>query len=291
MSRINDILKRVRAIEIKTRGLTRQVFSGDYKSTFKGRGMSFSEVREYQYGDDIRMIDWNVTARNGTPYVKVFEEDRELIINVMIDVTASMGFGTQSMLKADAAIELAALFALSAVKNSDNCGMMLFGQEVEEFIPPRKGRKHALRVIRELLDRPADTRKTNLTQPFNFLHNVMKKRTITFVISDFISPPDYLESLKKAAARHDIVALHLYDKREVDLPNVGFMKLTDAERGNSVWVDSASKHVREAHKEAFEKRQHDTMQLFARAGCDYLPLEIGSNYAATLRSFFKRRAF
>src|SRR5665811_267210 len=234
-----ELLKKVRKIEIKTRGLTRHIFAGEYHSAFKGRGIAFSEVREYQYGDDIRSIDWNVTARFNHPYVKVFEEERELTVMLLIDVSGSGYFGTAVSYKRDTMTEIAAVLSFSAIFNNDKIGVIFFSDKVEKFIPPLKGRKHILRIIRELLDFKSQSKKTNLDEPLRFLTNAIKKRCTTFIISDFLVP-DFEEALRIASNKHDIVALKVYDSVEQSIPDVGLVKIADSESGQEKWIDTSS---------------------------------------------------
>ena len=239
-----EILKKVKRIEISTRGLVNEVFSGEYHSVFKGRGMEFAEVREYQIGDDIRNIDWNVFARSGSPYVKVFDEERELTVMLMVDVSASGSFGTTSQLKGEVAAELCAVLAFSAIKNNDKVGLMIFSDKIEKFIPPRKGKQHVLRVIREILYFKPEDAKTDLNIALEYLNRVVKRRSIAFIISDFLTE-NYEKALQVANKKHDIIAIDIIDPREVELPNVGFLELEDAETGETVLIDTGSTEIRE----------------------------------------------
>ena len=236
----SDLLKRVRQIEIKTRGLSNNIFAGQYHSAFKGKGMSFSEVREYQYGDDVRDIDWNVTARYNKPFVKVFEEERELTVMLLIDVSNSLDFGTVKQLKKDMVTEIAATLAFSAIQNNDKIGVIFFSDRIEKFIPPKKGRKHILYIIRELLDFKPESKRTDIKTAVEYLTNVIKKRCTTFMISDFIDENDFRNALTIANRKHDIVAIQVYDRRMAELPDVGLMKVRDAETGHEQWIDTSS---------------------------------------------------
>lgn len=244
----SELLKRVRKIEIKTRGLSKNIFAGEYHSAFKGRGMTFSEVREYQYGDDIRNIDWNVTARHNRPYVKIFEEERELTVMLMIDVSASRNFGTISKLKKNQITEIAAVLAFSAIQNNDKIGVIFFSDKIEKFIPPKKGRTHILHIIRELIDFYPEDKQTDIEQALEYMTNSIKKRCTCFVISDFIDEHDFAHALAIANRKHDVVALRVYDPRENQLPPVGMMYLRDAETGEQMWVDTSDKKLREAYE-------------------------------------------
>ncbi|MFN2379678.1 MAG: DUF58 domain-containing protein, partial [Bacteroidales bacterium] len=247
-----ELLKKVRRIEIRTRGLSRQVFAGEYHSAFKGRGISFSEVREYQFGDDIRSIDWNVTARFNHPYVKVFEEERELTVMLLIDVSGSGLFGTRGAWKREISTELAAVLAFSAIQNNDKIGVILFSDRVEKFIPPRKGRKHILRIIRELLDFTPAGATTSLDEPLRYLTNAMKKRCTAFVISDFMAP-DFEKSLRIASSKHDIAALRVYDNAERELPEIGLALINDPETGEDKWIDTSSRDVRDTYRKWWDE--------------------------------------
>ena len=245
----SDLLKRVRQIEIKTRGLSNNIFAGQYHSAFKGKGMSFSEVREYQYGDDVRDIDWNVTARYNKPFVKVFEEERELTVMLLIDVSNSLDFGTVKQLKKDMVTEIAATLAFSAIQNNDKIGVIFFSDRIEKFIPPKKGRKHILYIIRELLDFKPESKRTDIKTAVEYLTNVIKKRCTTFMISDFIDENDFRNALTIANRKHDIVAIQVYDRRMAELPDVGLMKVRDAETGHEQWIDTSSRALRRAHND------------------------------------------
>ncbi len=243
----SEILKRVRQIEIKTRGLSNNIFAGEYHSAFKGRGMAFSEVREYQYGDDIRDIDWNVTARFNRPFVKVFEEERELTVMLVIDVSGSLSFGTVSQTKREMVAEIAATLAFSAIQNNDKIGVIFFSDRIEKFIPPKKGRKHILRIIRELLDFTPQSKSTDIGQAIEYLTQAIKRRCTAFLLSDFIDRKDYRTALTVANRKHDVVAIQVFDRRMADLPDVGLMKVCDAETGHEQYIDTSSRKVRKAH--------------------------------------------
>ena len=252
----NELIKKVRHIEIKTRGLSNNIFAGQYHSAFKGRGMAFSEVREYQYGDDIRDIDWNVTARFHKPYVKVFEEERELTVMLLIDVSGSLEFGTVKQMKKDMVTEIAATLAFSAIQNNDKIGVIFFSDKIEKFIPPKKGRKHILFIIRELIDFQATSRRTNIKMGLEYLTNAIKKRCTAFVISDFIDNSDFKNALTIANRKHDLVAIQVFDRRVAELPSVGLMKVKDAETGHEQWIDTSSVALRKAHREWWIKKQN-----------------------------------
>lgn len=283
-----ELLKKVRRIEIKTRGLSRHIFAGEYHSAFKGRGIAFSEVRAYQYGDDIRSIDWNVTARFNQPYVKIFEEERELTVMLLIDVSGSGHFGTSVTFKKDLMTEIAAVLSYSAIFNNDKIGVIFFSDKVEKTIHPKKGRKHILRIIRELLDFQTESRNTNLNEPLRFLTNIIKKRCTAFIISDFIAP-DFEESLKIASNKHDIVALKVFDKLENSLPDVGLVKVLDAESGFERWVDTSSVATRTAYNNWWNKHLGSIKNTFNRCGVDYAELRTDLDYVKPLIKLFKKR--
>jgi len=283
-----ELLKKVRKIEIKTRGLTRQIFAGEYHSAFKGRGMTFSEVREYQYGDDIRSIDWNVTARFNHPYVKVFEEERELTVMLLIDLSASGDFGTQEHLKRNLITEIAALLSFSAIENNDKIGVILFSDQVEKYIPPQKGRKHILRIIRELLEFQPRSKGTNISESLRFLTNVIKKRCTAFLISDF-RDKGYARSLQVANNKHDVAALHIYDRRETSLPAVGLIRVLDAETGRERWIDTSRNRVRESYAMKWDSHVEMMKEIFSRAGVDSVSLKTGEDYVKPLMWLFKKR--
>lgn len=284
-----ELLKKVRKIEIKTRGLSRQIFSGEYHSAFKGRGMAFSEVREYTPGDDVRTIDWNVTARFNTPYVKVFEEDRELSVVLLVDVSASGFFGTQKQYKKDLITELCAVVAFSASTNNDKIGVIFFSDKIEKFIPPKKGKSHVLRIIRELIDFKAESKGTNVELALKYLTNVIKKRSTVFLISDFYSTANYSDALKIANKKHDVIALKVNDKAEMEIPKVGLIKLKDNESGKTMWVDTSSSSFQKQFKLNLLKREDAVKENFNRSGVDYCDIYTHEGYIKPLMNLFKRR--
>ncbi|MCC8173394.1 MAG: DUF58 domain-containing protein [Odoribacter sp.] len=285
----SELLKRVRKIEIKTRGLSSNIFAGEYHTAFKGRGMMFSEVREYQYGDDIRNIDWNVTARHNRPYIKVFEEERELTVMLLIDVSGSRNFGSVSKLKKNQITEITAVLAFSAIQNNDKIGVIFFSDKVEKFIPPKKGRTHILHIIRELIDFYPEDKQTNIAGALEYLTNSIKKRCTCFVLSDFIDEKEFDHALSIANRKHDVVALRVYDRRENELPPVGLVYLTDAETGESMWVDTSDKKLREEyHKYAFIEEKK-LMDSFRRAGVDVANIRSDEDYVRALINLFKKR--
>lgn len=286
----SELLKRVRKIEIKTRGLSKNIFAGEYHSAFKGRGMTFSEVREYQYGDDIRNIDWNVTARHNRPYVKIFEEERELTVMLMIDVSASRNFGTISKLKKNQITEIAAVLAFSAIQNNDKIGVIFFSDKIEKFIPPKKGRTHILHIIRELIDFYPEDKQTDIEQALEYMTNSIKKRCTCFVISDFIDEHDFAHALAIANRKHDVVALRVYDPQENQLPPVGMMYLRDAETGEQMWVDTSDKKLREAYEKYAFVREKELDAIFKRSGVDVANIRSDEDYVRALITLFKKRA-
>ncbi len=283
-----ELLKRVRRIEIKTKGLSQQIFSGEYHSAFKGKGMAFSEVREYQYGDDIKSIDWNVTARFNHPYVKIYEEERELTVMLLIDVSGSRDFASQDRLKKNLITELAAVLSFSAISNNDKTGAILFSDQIEKFIPPKKGRQHILRIIRELIYFEPYSRGTNIGTALQYLTNAIKKRSTAFLISDMLDS-NYEEALKISSKKHDLIALRIYDRREAELPNVGMIRMRDAETGKLVWVDSARKQVRTFYNDSWQKRNKETDELLNKHGIDYAYLATHEDYVQPLMQLFKKR--
>ena len=285
----NELLKRVRKLEIKTRGLSRNIFAGQYHSAFKGRGMVFSEVREYQYGDDVRDIDWNVTARHNKPYIKVFEEERELTVLLLIDVSGSRNFGAVGDLKWKTMTEIAATIAFSAIQNNDKTGVIFFSDKIEKFIPPKKGKKHILYIIRELLDFTPESRGTDLEMALQYMTNAIKKRCTTFLISDFIATPNYSNALSIANRNHDVVAVQVYDKRETELPDVGLIKLYDAERGVERWVDSSSVKVRNSYAQWWKSRQEKMHELLRKSRVDLATIATDEDYVIALMNLFKQR--
>ena len=283
----SEIIKKVRKIEIKTRGLSSNIFAGQYHSAFKGRGMAFSEVREYQYGDDVRDIDWNVTARFNKPYVKVFEEERELTVMLLIDVSGSLDFGTQKQFKRDMVTEIAATLAFSAIQNNDKIGVIFFSDKIEKYIPPKKGRKHILYIIREMLDFHADSRRTDVAQAIEFLTGVSKRRCTAFLLSDFFVRQDFLQQLTIANRKHDVVAIQVYDKRACELPDVGLMKVVDSETGYEQYVDTSSKKLRESYKRYWMKRQTELKETFAKSNVDSVSIATDEDYVKALMKLFK----
>lgn len=282
------LLKKVRRIEIKTRGLSKHLFSGEYHSAFKGRGMSFSEVRDYTYGDDVRNIDWNVTARSGTPFVKVFEEERELTMMLVIDVSASNFFATKTNLKIDLYTEIAAVLAFSAINNNDKVGVLLFSDKVEKYIPPKKGKQHILRIIRELLNFEPDSGATDLGEALRYFNNVIKKRSICFILSDFLAD-DYEAPLKIASKRHDIVGIRIFDTFETDPPTKGLIRAEDPENGKMALLDLSSSKHRQALVDHFEKYRLQYRSVFPKSGADMLQVATDEDYVKSLLKFFKSR--
>ena len=285
----SELLKKVRQIEIKTRGLSNNIFAGQYHSAFKGRGMAFSEVREYQFGDDTRDIDWKVTARYVRPYVKVFEEERELTVMLLIDVSGSKDFGTVSQMKRDVTTEIAATLAFSAIQNNDKIGVIFFSDKIEKFIPPQKGRRHILYIIRELIDFRPDDRQTDINQALKYLTNAIKKRCTAFLLSDFIDHGNYHDALTIANRKHDIVAIQVYDRRETELPAVGLMKVRDAETGQERWIDSSSKRVREAYRTWWDRRQAEMNAAFQKSRIDAVSIRTEDDYVKALLALFDKR--
>ena len=285
----SELLKKVRRIEIKTRGLSRNIFAGQYHSAFKGRGMAFSEVREYQYGDDIRDIDWNVTARYIRPYVKVFEEERELTVMLMIDVSGSRDFGSVNVMKKEIITEIAATLAFSAIQNNDKIGVLIFSDKIEKFIPPQKGKKHILYIIRELIDFKPDDTKTDISLVLKYLTNAIKKRCTAFLISDFIDKGGFKDALTIANRKHDVVAIQVYDQRETELPSVGLMKVKDAETGAERWIDSSSAKVRNAFSEWWNTRQNEMNNAFKKCRVDSVSVRTDEDYVKALIALFEKR--
>lgn len=285
----NELLKKVRQIEIKTKGLSNNIFAGQYHSAFKGRGMAFSEVREYQYGDDVRDIDWNVTARFHKPYIKVFEEERELTVMLLIDVSASLDFGTVKQLKKNMVAEIAATLAFSAIQNNDKIGVIFFSDKIEKFIPPKKGRKHILYIIRELIDFHPESRKTNIKVAIEYLTNIIKKRCTAFILSDFITEENFQSPLVIANRKHDIVAIQVYDKRIEELPDVGLMKVRDAETGHTQYIDTSSKVLRKAHADWWINRQTILNDIFIKSNVDVVSIRTDQDYVKALLNLFEKR--
>lgn len=284
-----ELLQKVRKVEIKTKGLSNNIFAGEYHSAFKGRGMAFSEVREYQYGDDVRDIDWNVTARLGKPYVKVFEEERELTVMLLVDVSGSLDFGTQCQTKRQLLTEIAAMLAFSAIQNNDKIGVIFFSDRIEKFIPPKKGRKHILFIIRELLGFQPASNKTDIGHAVEFMTNAIKKRCTVFLLSDFFDSKDYSNQLTVANRRHDVVALQIYDRRMVELPNVGIVKMLDAETGHDTFVDTSSSAVRKAHHEWWCDHQAYLHTAFTKSNIDNVSVRTDEDYVRALMNLFRRR--
>ena len=286
----SEIIKKVRKIEIKTRGLSSNIFAGQYHSAFKGRGMAFSEVREYQFGDDVRDIDWNVTARFHRPYVKVFEEERELTVMLLIDVSGSLDFGTQKQMKRDMVTEIAATIAFSAIQNNDKIGVIFFSDKIEKYIPPKKGRKHILYIIRELLDFKAESRRTDVKQAIEFLSSIQKRRTTAFILSDFYVRDQFLQSLQIASRKHDVVAIQVYDQRARELPDVGLMKVVDAETGFEQYVDTSSKRLRQAYNKYWLTRQAELKETFNKSHVDNVSIATNEDFVKSLMMLFKQRS-
>jgi uncharacterized protein (DUF58 family) len=287
----SELIKKVRKIEIKTRGLSRNIFAGEYHSAFKGRGMAFSEVREYQFGDDIRNIDWNVTARYSHPYVKVYEEERELTVMLLIDVSGSREFGTSEKFKKNVITEMAAVLAFSAMQNNDKIGVIFFSDTIEKFIPPKKGKSHVLRIIAELIAFEPKNRGTNIPETLRYLTNALKKRSTAFVISDFMDDRTDLElALQIANKKHDVVALKVYDERETELPPIGLVKLKDAETGEYIVVDSSSAKTRKMYADWWRNHKNRLDILFKKCGVDYTLVNTREDYVISLMNLFKKRA-
>jgi uncharacterized protein (DUF58 family) len=283
-----EILKKVRKIEIKTRRLSDHIFGGEYHSTFKGRGMTFSEVRQYQYGDDIRAIDWNVTARYNEPYVKVFEEERELIMMLMVDISGSEFFGTNQQFKRDTATEIAATLAFSAIQNNDKVGLMLFSDQVELYIPPKKGKSHVLRIIRELIEFSPKSKQTNINEALKFLSNVMKKKAIVFVLSDFMDD-DYEQTLKIAGRKHDVTGIKIFDKHDAEIPNLGMVTMQDSETGTVQLINTSSKKIRNNYKANALRLDDYYKKTFSRSGAGTITTRVDENYVKNLLGYFKHK--
>ncbi len=283
-----ELLKKVRKIEIKTRRLSDHVFGGEYHSTFKGRGMTFSEVRQYQFGDDVRNIDWNVTARYNEPFIKVFEEERELTLMLMVDVSGSEFFGTDTQFKNEVVTEIAATLAFSAMQNNDKTGLILFSDEIELFIPPKKGKSHVLRIIRELIEYEPNSRKTNVAQALKYMTNVMKKKAIVFVLSDFITD-NYRDTLRIVAKKHDVTGIRVYDAREESIPNLGVVQMQDEETNERLLVDTSSKAVRDNYNSYFRDRSDYFQEAFTKSGAGAISCRVDESYVKKLLGYFKRR--
>ncbi|MEA2106199.1 MAG: DUF58 domain-containing protein [Bacteroidota bacterium] len=292
---VSDLIKKVRKIEIKTRGLSKNIFAGEYHSAFKGRGMTFSEVREYQYGDDIRNIDWNVTARFNHPFIKIYEEERELTVMLLVDVSNSRVFGTQSQLKKNLITEIAAVLSFSAIQNNDKIGVILFSDRVEKFIPPKKGRTHILRIIRELIEYTPEHKETNISEALRYLTNAIKKRSTAFIISDFMDEnnqtgmPRFDEAIRIANRKHDVIGLKIYDEREKVLPPVGLIRMRDAETGEYAWVDTSSPKLRNQYANWYKTMDSNVNTILMKAGVDYVSIATGQDYVKPLINLFKKR--
>ena len=284
-----ELLAKVRKIEIKTRGLSSNIFAGQYHSAFKGRGMAFSEVREYQFGDDVRDIDWNVTARFNRPYVKVFEEERELTVMLLIDVSGSLDFGTKRQMKRDMVTEIAATLAFSAIQNNDKIGIVFFSNKIEKYIPPKKGRKHILYMIREMLDFHPESSQTDISGALEFLSGVMKRRCTAFMLSDFYDRNDFVQPLTIANRKHDVVAIQVYDIRARELPDVGLMKVVDAETGYEQYVDTSSRELRDSYRSYWNNRQAVLHETFNKSNVDCVSVATDEDYVKALMGMFKRR--
>ena len=285
----SDLIKKVRKIEIKTRGLSHNIFAGEYHSAFKGRGMSFSEVREYQYGDDVRDIDWNVTARFNKPYIKVFEEERELTVMLVIDLSESLDFGTVRQTKRDMVTEIAATIAFAAIQNNDKIGVIFFTDRVEKFIPPQKGRKHILYIIRELLNFEPQSSRTDISVPLQFLTNALKKRCTAFVISDFIDNGNFKNAMTIANRKHDVVAIQVYDRRLAELPKIGLIKMRDAESGEEIFVDTSSSKVQSAQREWWRSQREKLDETLKKSRVDSVSIRTDQDYVKALMNLFAQR--
>lgn len=284
-----ELLKKVRKIEIKTRRLSDHIFGGEYHSTFKGRGMTFSEVRQYQFGDDVRNIDWNVTARYNEPYIKVFEEERELTMMLMVDISGSELFGTDEQFKNEIVTEIAATLAFSATQNNDKIGLILFSDAIELYIPPKKGRSHVLRIIRELIEFKPKSKLTDISEALKFLSNVMKKKAIVFMLSDFITDDEYKQNLKIAAGRHDITGIRVFDKGEEEIPNLGMVQMQDEESGELMLVNTASKQVRTNYSQYYNEKVGYFKETFTKSGSGTIDCRVDESYVKKLLGYFKRR--
>lgn len=285
----NELLKKVRKIEIKTRGLSNNIFAGEYHSAFKGRGMTFSEVRQYQYGDDVRDIDWNVTARHNQPYVKVYEEERELTVMLLIDVSGSRNFGAVGVQKREMIAEIAATLAFSAIQNNDKIGVIFFSDKIEKFIPPKKGKKHILFIIRELLDFTPESKGTDISMVLRYFTDALKKRCTTFLISDFIDAHDYYKALSIACNKHDVIGIQVYDKRDAQLPNVGLVRVSDLETGGDRWVNTSSAKARQVYNKWWYERQQQMTSTLSRCRVDITSVATDEDYVKSLMGLFKRR--
>ncbi len=286
----NELLRKIRRIEIKSRGLSQNIFAGEYHTAFKGRGVIFSEVREYQYGDDIRDIDWNVTARHNRPYVKSYEEERELTVMLLIDVSASRNFGAVGDTKKEIMTEIAATLAFSSIQNNDKVGVIFFSDKVEKFIPPKKGRKHILLIIREILEFQPENTGTDLDVAFQFLNRVIKKRCTAFVLSDFIDSHDYSSSLSISNMKHDVAAIQIYDKRDAKLPDIGLIRVKDIESGQDMWLDTSSKRVRTMYEKEWYSRQQHLSNIVAKSGVDLASIATDEDFVRALLALFRKRS-
>ncbi len=297
MESVTEKRKKLRRIEIKTRKLSNQIFSGSYHSAFKGRGISFSEVREYQYGDDIRAIDWNVTARNRKPFIKVFEEERELTVMLLIDVSQSSFFGTQNEFKNHIIAEISGVIAFSAITNNDKVGVLFFSDQIEKFIPPKKGKSHILRIISEIYDFHPQHTGTNLPEALKYFNNVVKKKSIAFLVSDFLSKDspqesfqkDFKKSLSIVGKKHDLIGLHIYDEREASMPDIGLAKVIDSESGKEFWIDTSDKALRDKYAKTFHENVRSTKDLFGKSGAQLESIKTEDNYVISLMNMFKKR--
>ena len=286
----SELIKKVRKIEIKTRGLSSNIFAGQYHSAFRGRGMAFSEVREYQFGDDVRDIDWNVTARFHRPFVKIFEEERELTVMLLVDVSGSLDFGTTRQMKRDMVTEIAATLAFSAIQNNDKIGVIFFSDKIEKYIPPKKGRKHILYIIREMLDFKPESTRTDIKQAIEFLSSVQKRRTTAFILSDFYVRSDFQQSLQIANRKHDVVAIQVYDQRARELPDVGLMRVVDAETGYEQYIDTSSRRLRQAHEKYWHQRQEVLRETMNKSNVDLISIATNEDYVKALLMLFKQRS-
>lgn len=289
MLETSDILKKVRKIEIKTRGLSQNIFAGQYHSAFKGRGMAFAEVREYQFGDDVRDIDWNVTARFRKPYVKVFEEERELTVMLLIDVSGSLDFGTRCHMKSDMAVEMAATIAFSAIQNNDKIGVIFFSDRIEKYIPPKKGRKHILYIIREMLDFHPQSVKTDIGEAVAFFTRMMKRRTTAFILSDFYDRRDFAKQMQIANSKHDLMAIQVYDRWARQMPDVGLLKVVDAETGHELWLDTSSRKVRQAHTRYWVENEERLREVFSKSNVDWVTVATDEDYVKAMMRLFASR--
>lgn len=286
----NELLKKVKKIEIKTRGLSQNIFAGEYHTAFKGRGVTFSEVREYQYGDDVRDIDWNVTARHNKPFIKVYEEERELTVMLLVDVSGSRNFGAVGEQKKEMMAEIAATLAFSSIQNNDKVGVIFFSDKIEKFIPPKKGRKHILLIIREIIDFTPENNGTDIDMALKFMTNALKKRCTAFLISDFIDDHSFEQSMTIANRKHDLAAIQVYDKRDAKMPDVGLIRVRDMESGLDRWVDTGSKRVRRAYEKLWYERQQKLTQVTAKCGVDVASVTTDEDFVKALLGLFRRRS-